>query len=299
MEPRPQESTLKDQPGRLGVRGASGKGFLAGSCSLLCPGVGQWMAGYPRRGLALAFAMFLALVFRYAGIFDASLAPVSWVLYLLPFAVQVGAGLNAYICGRRSDRPMLSDPARRYTAGRLVVLLGLGAWLGFYAVEQRMLHLLGVSSLRITTEAMRPTLQPGERTVAHRVGGFQRWDIVIFHPPRRQDIFTQRIAGLPGEKVEIIGSQLRINNQPQPSPTGVGPYAGHINFGPQTGCEGHPIVLGPAEYFLLCDDPAATYDSRSFPDAAPGHPVGVVPQESIIGRVTAVVWPPTRVRQLR
>jgi signal peptidase I len=290
---------LKDELGRLGVRGESGKGFLAGSCSFLSPSVGQWIAGYPRRGLAWAFAMVLALVFRYIGIFESSFAPISWVLYLLPFAVQVGAVLDAYISGRRSDRPMLGDSVRRYTVGRLLVFLGLAAWIGFYAAEQRTLRHLGVRSLKIITQAMRPTLEPGERTIAHRVGGFQRWDIVIFHPPGRQDIFTQRIAGLPGEKVEIVGGQLCINNQPEIPPTGVGPYLSHINYGPQTGCEGHPIVLGPAEYFLLCDNPAATYDSRSFPDAAPGHQVGVVPQESIVGHVTAVVWPPTRVRQIR
>jgi signal peptidase I len=186
---------------------------------------------------------------------------------------------------------MLRNPIERYVAGGCLLLMTLLLLVGMARIVPIGLAAAGVRSVDIGTIAMRPTLAPGDSVVAHRNKTLHLWDIVIFHPPGRQDIFTQRIAGLPGEKVEIVGGQLRINDVPATPPPGVGPYAGHVNFGPQTGCEGKPILLGPGEYFVLCDNPVSTYDSRSFPVTAEGHQVGAVPLEAILGRVTAVVSP--------
>jgi hypothetical protein len=99
---------LNQESGRLGVQGASGKGFLAASFSLIFPGVGQWMAGCPGRGLTWAFTMVLALIFRYIGIFDARLVPESWALYLIPFLLL---GLFCITFGVFAAEPATTSPS--------------------------------------------------------------------------------------------------------------------------------------------------------------------------------------------
>ena len=276
-----------------------GKGFLAACGSALVPGLGQWLAGYSRRGALWFLAALASVVLFWVMIPRPELALVAVAVNWVRVAIHVGAALDAFVVARRSERRMLGVPARRYLAGIGLLVIGAGVALGLRVLTPLALRAAGVREIAITTQAMLPTLKPGDRILAHRGASLRRWDLAIFHPPGRLDIWTRRIAGLPGEKVEIVSGQLRINDAPVPTPPGIGPYASRLDSGPQTGCEGHPIVLGPAEYFVLCDNPAAPFDSRNFPDPAPGHPIGAVPEASILGRVTAVRWPPQRLHRFQ
>lgn len=277
----------------------AGKGFLGACGSVLFPGIGHWIAGRRRRGVIWFAAMAVGLVALGASIGFVPTILAAWVLTVVCTAIFAIAAADAFVCGRDPGRRLIGRAAPRYTAGIGLLLLAVATWAGIAKIGSAALRAAGVRYLAITTQAMRPTLQPGDRVIARRVPDVHRWDIVIFHPPGRQDVFTQRIAGLPGEKVEIVGNELRINDAPVPPPPGIGPYTGHTSYGPQTGCEGHPIRLASGEYFLLGDNSPVAYDSRSFPDAAPGHQVGAVPRESILGRVTAVDWPPKRMREFK
>jgi signal peptidase I len=65
---------------------------------------------------------------------------------------------------------------------------------------------------------MEPTLLDGQRLLvnklAYQFSSPQRGDIVVFHAPREsgKDL-VKRIIGLPGEKVEVRGGRVYINDQ--------------------------------------------------------------------------------------
>lgn len=276
-----------------------GKGFLAVSGCFVLWGLGQWIAGYRRHGIAW-FAIFLLLAI--AGLL--TLALPKWTIALvalLPLEVVlfVAMTIDAFIRGRGAARPMLGRPVWRYVAGIVAILLGQVLNYGSRRVFDALAHRLGANAVAITTQAMRPTLQPGDRIISHREPNVRRWNLVVFRPPGRKDLFTQRVVGLPGEKVDLINNQLFINDQKVSLPPGVGPYISRFATGQPIGCEEHPIRLGPAEYYLLGDNSPASYDCRLFPEAAPGHQIGAIPRDSILGRVTTIYWPIRRIHQLR
>jgi signal peptidase I len=294
----PLSPTPPAAPDPANPQAAAGKGFLGACGSILFPGVGQWIAGRRRRGGAWFGAMVVGLVALTVSIAFAPMILAGWALTVACAAVFAMAVADAFICGRGSARRMLRSAGQRSAAGIVLLALAAGTWMGIAKAGSAVLGAAGVRYVAITTRAMRPTLHPGDRVIARRVSNLRRWDIVIFRPPGRTDVFTQRIAGLPGEKIEIIHDQLQINDAVTSPPPGVGPYTSHTAYGPQTGCADHPIRLGPGEYFLLGDNSPVAYDSRSFPDAEPGHQVGAVPRQSILGRVIAIDWPPGRMRQI-
>lgn len=288
---------MNTQPMHRGVLSVTG--FVAACANVLFPGLGHWLVGYHRRAIAWSLAMIMALALRYGLIFVPRIAPFAFFLIALCVLITFLSAIDGMSCGCHPWRSIHQRPAKLFAAGTVFLIVGAGLWFGFSRLATRGLEMAGVGSLRITTQAMRPTLQPGDIVLTGKPSNLKRWDLAIFRPPGRLETFAQRIAGLPGEKVELSHGQLLVDDKPVRLPPGVGPYASHVSFGPQTGCEGHPITLGAGEYFLLCDNPAVTYDSRSFPAAAPGHPVGAIPLELIVGRVTAIYWPIPRLREIR
>jgi signal peptidase I len=276
-----------------------GKGFLAVCGSLSFWGIGHSIAGRPRRGLVWFGISFVLGTAELIAITRPSLSPSLLALAPLHVLIFLAMVVDAFITGRKSDRPMLSSPVWRYVAGlgllTAAFLVGSVSGRAFRSVAARG----GTNMYAITSQGMRPTIQPGDKIMTHRTATIRRWDMVVFHPPNQKGIFTQRIVGLPGEKVEIVANQLRINDVAMTPPSGVGPYHSKTTYGPRTGCKGHPITLGPDEYFSLGDNSPKAYDGRYWPEAALGHQVGAIPAESIVGRVTAIYYPLKRIRQIR
>jgi signal peptidase I len=121
----------------------------------------------------------------------------------------------------------------------------------------------------------------------------------VYHPPvNPTEVFPGRVVGLPGEKVEIVNGGIVVDGKAVPTPGGLGPYV-ELHFGalPGVGVEGHPITLGPDEYFMLGDNSPISYDGRVWQMAAPGHQRGAVPREDIEGKVTAIYFPLNRMRR--
>lgn len=272
------------------------KGFVGVCAGFLLWGLGHWIAGQRRRG-AFWFGTGLLLV---AGVFVSLIVPsfVPALLILLPLYVVLSVAMliDAFVQGRRSNRAMLGGAGARYAAGMGMLLLAVIGMAATLFVGGRISHDVGVSTLAIKTIAMEPTLMPHDRLLAHRAGVIRRWDLVIFRPPNRRDLFTQRVVGLPGEKIEIVEGRVQVNDRPLSSPSGVG---GYVSDGSGPGCTGHPIRLGADEYFVLGDNSPLAYDSRRWPDAARGHQLGAIPAELIVSRVTAICWPIRRLRKFQ
>ena len=113
-------------------------------------------------------------------------------------------------------------------------------------------------------------------------GNPQRFDVVICRYPGRGDTnFVKRVAGLPGDTVEIRDGYLYINGEEQDEPYIREEYRnGRLNtFGPYTVPEG--------EYFVLGDHRNNSNDSRL---------QGAIPRDMIIGHVRTVLYPFNEIR---
>ena len=113
--------------------------------------------------------------------------------------------------------------------------------------------------------------------VSYRFGEPQRGDVIIFrYPGNLSTFYIKRIIGIPGDTVSFSGKKIFVNGSPieeeylPPSIVTESPTKAEF-------------ILGPDEYFVMGDNRAASFDSRSW---------GPLPKKDIIGVVKFRVWPP-------
>ena len=131
--------------------------------------------------------------------------------------------------------------------------------------------------------SMENTLHNGEsllvEKISYKFDSLKRFDVIVFYPYGREmdEYYVKRIIGLPGETVQIIGSDIYINGELLEENYGKDPitYAG--------GAE-EPCTLGEDEYFVLGDNREVSLDSRY-------EEVGLVSRENIGGRAIFRIWP--------
>lgn len=144
--------------------------------------------------------------------------------------------------------------------------------------------------------AMAPAISAGDHTMMEGLpfllGGPQRGDVVVFktgpalaNPPGT--LFVKRVAGLPGEKVQIKKGKLLING----NPVVLENKAGEINYVIMPAARFLPdeettVTIPSGEYFVLGDVSTNSYDSRFW---------GLVPRSDILGRMAFCYWPPRNV----
>lgn len=141
----------------------------------------------------------------------------------------------------------------------------------------------------IPSGSMLPTLQINDRLIIDKITyNFrtpERGDIVVFSPTDAlkaqnfKDAFIKRVIGLPGDKVEVKGERVYVNDQPlrenyiEDKP--------NYSFG--------PVTVPANQYLVLGDNRNNSYDS---------HYWGYVPRDKIIGRAIVRFWPLNRVGEL-
>jgi signal peptidase I len=141
----------------------------------------------------------------------------------------------------------------------------------------------------IPSGSMLPTLQIDDRLIvdkiSYRFKNPERGDIVVFSPTEAlqkqkfTDAFIKRVIGLPGDKVEVKGGKVYVNDRAlaenyideQP----------HYFYGPVTVPSGSYLVLG--------DNRNNSYDS---------HYWGFVPRANIIGKAVVRFWPLNRMGEI-
>lgn len=148
------------------------------------------------------------------------------------------------------------------------LLLAVVLYLGINAISAR---------VRVDGFSMVPTLQDGEYVLVskltYKLGEPQHGDIIVFKYPGEppQDLI-KRIIGLPGDAIEVAGSNVYVNGQPL-----VEPYiaASPVYQGKWNVPAGFLFVLG---------------DNRN--DSSDSHSWGLLPLDNVIGKALLIYWPP-------
>jgi signal peptidase I len=131
--------------------------------------------------------------------------------------------------------------------------------------------------------SMENTLFDGEQLyvekLSYRFDALNRFDIIVFYPYGRdnEEYYVKRIIGMPGETVQIIGSDIYIDGKLLEEHYGKDPIK-------EAGRAAEPITLGDDEYFVLGDNRSVSKDSRT-------EEVGNVKRENIGGRAILRIKP--------
>jgi signal peptidase I len=139
----------------------------------------------------------------------------------------------------------------------------------------------------IPSASMEPTLIDADRVMvnkqSYRSNGPSRGDVVVFRRPPDVEIdsfneLIKRVIAVGGQTIEARGGVVFVDGQPIDEPY-LEPGQTTENFG--------PVLVPPGELFVMGDNrgPAMSFDSRFF---------GTIPEELVVGRAFAIVWPPSR-----
>ena len=175
--------------------------------------------------------------------------------------------------------PLISAPAKSTwrNLAEIVVMLG---------ILVALLNLLTVRA-ELAGVAMTPTLNQGQQLLASRVAYAlfmpERGDVVVLRDPLSPErLVVRRVVGLPGERLELRGRQVLINDQPLAEDYISNNLAVSDNLTATA-----RLALPANEYYVLGDNRLTINDSRTW---------GPVTGENILGRAWFSFWPPESIR---
>ena len=157
----------------------------------------------------------------------------------------------------------------KYLFGALGLVAGVIIVFGF---------VIGID--RVSGNSMYPYLNHGDWIVYYRLSGEIRRDEVIAFEKDGESV-VKRVAGLPGDEVEISASGGRV------VVNGVQVRETYVTL-PDTSKEaagdemGGPLTVMDGQYFMLGDNRGVSIDSRD-------RTMGTVPADDVLGRVVLVV----------
>ena len=161
-----------------------------------------------------------------------------------------------------------------------------------------------IQAFKIPTGSMRSTLLEGDLILVNKfIYGakipFTDFNLPALRKPKRSDVivfiypespkkdFIKRLAGSPGETLEIKNGTVYINDKPLLDSVFNQRY--YYNRG-EFGQEGKKIKIPEDNFFVLGDNSASSQDSRYW---------GFVPRKNILGKALLIYWPPQRIRIIR
>ncbi|MFA5158964.1 MAG: signal peptidase I [Candidatus Omnitrophota bacterium] len=147
---------------------------------------------------------------------------------------------------------------------------------------------------KIPTGSMKPTFMEEDKIfvdkLSYRFRAPVRGDIIVFkYPLDRKKDFVKRLAGLPGEAIEIRKGVLLVDGKPMTD----SPFSRNIYYNVEDwmfGKSGQVIRVPEGHYFALGDNSAHSADSRQW---------GFVPKKDLVGKAFMIWWPPKRIRLIK
>jgi len=161
-----------------------------------------------------------------------------------------------------------------------------------------------VQAFKIPTGSMRMTLVEGDLILVNKfIYGakipFTSFYLPALRPPKRGDVivfiypedkskdFIKRLVGLPGDRIEIKGGIIYINDKPAQEEIFNQIY--YYNRG-QLALPEDKMIVPADNYFVLGDNSATSKDSRYW---------GFVPKNNLLGKAMVIYWPPRRIKLIK
>jgi signal peptidase I len=143
-----------------------------------------------------------------------------------------------------------------------------------------------VQAFKIPSGSMLPTLQIGDHLLVNKFiywfTDAQRGDIIVFKFPQDEGRdFIKRVIALPGDKVEVRGKQVYVNDKPVQESYAVhldpsmqeNPHSPRDNFA--------PVQAPPGQLFMMGDNRDYSMDSRFW---------GFLDIKKIKGKAFIIYW---------
>jgi signal peptidase I len=249
----------------------------------IIPGLGQWYNGQPAKAGVFMLLTLALIVFGLDGPLLATGLPGMALLLFLELGYRLFMTVEAVVTAMRLKAISLSWYNRLPAHVAVVVV----ACLGWSAGTNALLEHMRYRTFYIPSGAMEHTLEINDYVVvdtwAYRSEIPRRGDIVVFTPPPQAGAgkkYIKRVAGVPGDTVELRQDILLVNNQAVPdSGRFLAPIPASPNFSPTMVAQGTLFVLG--------DNRHNSADSRVW---------GLLPLENVTGRTCAIFFPPSRAR---
>ena len=155
-----------------------------------------------------------------------------------------------------------------------------------------------VQAFKIPSGSMKPTLLVGDHILVNKfiygikipfirntlipISDPKRGDIIVFiYPVDKSKDFIKRVIGLPGERIEIVDSEIRINKELYGDSHGFYANQGLKTGNPSNEDRYSPITVPENHFFVMGDNRDHSYDSRFW---------GFVPSDSIKGKAFFIYW---------
>jgi signal peptidase I len=141
-----------------------------------------------------------------------------------------------------------------------------------------------VQPFLVSGTSMVPTFSNGDYVLTdeltYRIRPPERGEVVVFHDVSDYSTYLiKRVIGLPGERVVIKNDTITIYNKQNPN--GFVLNETYLPNGTVTSGD-EDITLSSSSYFMMGDNRAVSYDSRSW---------GPLPASDIVGLVRFRLWP--------
>jgi signal peptidase I len=188
---------------------------------------------------------------------------------------------------------MTPDPApSEKPAETKHLLLGAAYWLRdlmLSVVIAVVIILFLYQPVKVEGTSMMPALEDQERIFINKFlyrfgfGDIERGDTVVFWFPRDPTkSYIKRVIGLPGDTLEVVNGEVRLNGAAVNEPYVAEEFRDHLTVAP---------TRVPADsFYVMGDHRTSSNDSRSW---------GVVPRRFIYGKAVLVYWPLEKMGVLR
>ena len=138
----------------------------------------------------------------------------------------------------------------------------------------------------VSGTSMVPTFSNGDYVLTdeltYRIRPPERGEVVVFHEVSNPSTYLiKRIIGLPGERVVIKNDSVAIYNAQNPNGFVLNEYCLPSDT-VTNGGQYSDVTLSSSSYFMMGDNRAVSYDSRSW---------GPLPASDIVGLVRFRLWP--------